>query len=132
MLIKKFGEKSPKSSLFLCVRKENLLFVGYFFLFFAHVSIWPPPPTRLFADIILEWSHITEMLAKSRTVFSYWTVHPNKKILNCLKVEICIPNLFHDTSIWVHKMGRHVEFKTVSIKVKSKQSSLMSKETSVH
>ena len=30
------------------------------------------------------------------------------------------------------KMGRHVEFKTVSIKVKSKQSSLMSKETSVH
>ena len=35
-----------------------------FFFFFAHVSIWspqsyvPPPPIHLFADIILEWSHI--------------------------------------------------------------------------
>ena len=23
--------------------------------FFANVSIWPPPPTHLFADVILEW-----------------------------------------------------------------------------
>ena len=47
----------------------KVFFVG-FFLFFAHVSIWPPPtthlvskrqqlatpPTHLFAYVILEWS----------------------------------------------------------------------------
>ena len=34
---------------FLCITKY------YFSMFFAHVSNWPPPPTHLFADIILEW-----------------------------------------------------------------------------
>ena len=68
MLIKKVPHKksSEKKSK---VRIENFISLDIFFLFFAHVSIlpppptllanvsnWPPPPTHLFADVILEWS----------------------------------------------------------------------------
>ena len=61
MLIKKVPHK--KFTIF-CACKEK----RFFFLFFPHVSIWPPlpthppcqqlttPPTQLFADIILERS----------------------------------------------------------------------------
>ena len=64
--IKKSSEK--KSTLW--PQKEKGFLLDIFFLFFAHVSIWPPPPTQLvskhqhfftppthlFADVILEWS----------------------------------------------------------------------------
>ena len=67
MLIKKVPHKKVRKKIQSTHRK--LYFVGYFFLFFAHVSIlpppptflanvsnWSPPPTHLFADAILEWS----------------------------------------------------------------------------
>ena len=72
MLIKKvWKKKSKKVHFFLCT--QRIFFVGFFFFFSyllltsalghphpltlsANVSNWPPSPTHLFADVILEWS----------------------------------------------------------------------------
>ena len=63
MLIKKALHKKVQKKIstkynFFSVHEKKVFFVRYFFSYFLLTirSIWPPTPTHLFADVILEWS----------------------------------------------------------------------------
>ena len=94
---KKFGKKNIQISSLFSVHAKN-----FFFLFFAHVSFWPPhppthlvskvsnwppPPTHLFADFILE------------CVFGVW----KKEYFNCI-------NLYFEI-VWLFELYSYILYK---------------------
>ena len=68
-------------------------FKYYFSMFFAHVSIWPPPSDHLFADIILEWPLFK--IQKSRNDNGQ-----SVSFFSC-KILVAYQNSTHDFSLMV-------------------------------